>query len=121
VQADDESLRQLFVNLILNATEAVGRHAGTDARVVLELDRKNDGTAVFSVKDSGPGPSTKLGNKIFDPFVTEKADGTGLGLYVARQIVETHKGAIRWRRMDDMTCFTVEIPPADSPTDSTGA
>ncbi len=121
VRADGESLRQLFVNLVLNATEAVGRHAGADARIVVELDRTNSGKAVFSVKDSGPGPSDKLGNKIFEPFVTEKADGTGLGLYVARQIVETHKGSISWQRIEDMTCFTVEIPLAESLTDSTGA
>ena len=117
-EADDESLRQLLVNLVLNATEAVARHAGEGegACVVVELDRSDDGLAVLRVIDSGPGPSAALGDDIFEPFVTEKADGTGLGLYVARQIVEAHHGSIRWQRLQSMTCFTVEIPLADSRT-----
>lgn len=128
VEADDESLRQLLVNLVLNATEAVARHVGdglgvgvgTDARVVVELHQSDDGLAVLRVKDSGPGPSDAIGDNLFEPFATEKADGTGLGLYVARQIVEAHHGSIRWERLEEMTCFTIEIPLADSQTNSTG-
>ncbi|MBN2293185.1 MAG: HAMP domain-containing histidine kinase [Pirellulales bacterium] len=120
VQADDESLRQLLVNLVLNATEAVGRQTVDDARVVVELDRTDGGMAILRVKDSGPGPSAELGHDIFEPFVTQKVDGTGLGLYVARQIVEAHNGSISWQRIEGMTCFTVEIPLADNRTDSTG-
>ena len=120
VKADDESLRQVLVNLVLNATEAVARHGGDDARVVVELERAADDRAVVRVKDSGPGPPEAIVHELFEPFVTGKPDGTGLGLYVARQIVETHHGAIRWERSQDMTCFTVEIPRTHGRVDSTG-
>ena len=117
---DDESLRQLLVNLVLNAAEAVARQVGNGARVVVELERSDNDLAVLRVKDSGPGPAGALGDDLFEPFVTEKPDGTGLGLYVARQIVEAHHGSIRWERLESMTCFTVEIPLADTRTDPKG-
>ncbi|MBN2473115.1 MAG: HAMP domain-containing histidine kinase [Pirellulales bacterium] len=116
VKADDESLRQLLVNLVLNATEAVARHADGAARVVVELERSDGNRAVVRVNDSGPGPCGTLGDDLFEPFVTGKPDGTGLGLYVARQIAEAHHGSIRWQRLENMTCFTVEIPLADART-----
>jgi two-component system nitrogen regulation sensor histidine kinase GlnL len=63
-----------------------------------------------AIKNSGPGPAEALRGKLFEPFVTDKPEGTGLGLFVARQIVEAHQGSIGWRQIDGMTCFTVELP-----------
>jgi len=114
VEGDTESLRQLLINLVLNAVQAAGKPADTDARIIVELDRTGAGRAVLRVKDSGPGPAAATRDDLFEPFVTEKPDGTGLGLYVARQIAETHQGSIRWERFDNMTCFTVEIPLSDT-------
>ncbi|MBN1912341.1 MAG: HAMP domain-containing histidine kinase [Pirellulales bacterium] len=123
VEADDESIRQLLINLLLNAAEAVGRHGGEGARVVVELektgpDAAGSARAMVRVKDSGPGPSEDVGERLFEPFITEKPDGTGLGLYVARQIVEAHGGSIAWDRLDEMTRFTVELPLSGSVMDS---
>jgi nitrogen-specific signal transduction histidine kinase len=53
--------------------------------------------------------------RLFEPFVTGKPDGTGLGLFVARQIAEDHGGAIRWDRRDGMTEFIVELPLYKTP------
>jgi nitrogen-specific signal transduction histidine kinase len=62
------------------------------------------------VSDSGPGPSEEVAGRLFEPFVTGKPDGVGLGLAVARQVVEAHGGRIGWRREADRTCFTIELP-----------
>jgi nitrogen-specific signal transduction histidine kinase len=65
---------------------------------------------LIRVKDSGPGPAEATKDRLFEPFVSDKSDGTGLGLYVARQIAEAHHGTIAWQRRDGMTCFEVELP-----------
>lgn len=112
VQADNEALEQLLVNLLLNAIEAAssGEQAtAAQKRVVIEL-RRDAERAVLEVSDSGPGPADHVNQSLFDPLVTEKPDGIGLGLSVARAIVEQHDGEIRWQRRDGMTCFWIEIP-----------
>ena len=112
VEGDLQSLRELLVNLVLNAIEAAGRQRAADARVIVELHTTGTELVVLRVDDSGPGPAGDVEEDLFEPFVSEKPHGTGLGLYVARQIAEDHQGAIRWQRRDDMTCFTVELPAA---------
>ena len=66
--------------------------------------------AVLTVADCGAGPAESVRENLFEPFVTEKADGVGLGLSVAREMVEQHGGTIHWRRADGMTYFIVELP-----------
>jgi signal transduction histidine kinase len=113
IEGDGESLRQLLVNLVLNAVEAAERPSDapdTDhARVIVRLEA-TDAVATLRVLDTGPGPAAETRDQLFDPFVTEKPDGTGLGLYVARQIAEAHHGTIAWQPHDGMTCFAVEFP-----------
>jgi signal transduction histidine kinase len=64
------------------------------------------------VSDTGPGPAEDVQQTLFEPFVTEKPDGVGLGLSVAREVAEQHGGHIAWHRADGVTCFTVELPCA---------
>ena len=70
---------------------------------------------VLHVRDTGPGPAAGGGRPPVRAFVSGKPEGTGLGLYVARQIAEDHHGSIRWQREGDTTCFTVELPLSFKP------
>ncbi len=109
VVGDAEALRQVLVNLILNAVEAAGRPGGAPGKVRIELSRQG-GDARVAVKDSGPGPAPAVRDRLFEPFVSEKPEGTGLGLFVARQVAEAHQGTLGWQHADGMTCFTLQLP-----------
>jgi two-component system, NtrC family, sensor histidine kinase HydH len=124
VVADATQLRQVLLNLILNALDAVSR----DGVVRLELQREPAATewnddhstarVLIRVRDSGPGLPVEIGERIFDPFVSTKDIGLGLGLSICRRIVEAHRG--RLDAADDSeggAVFTVCLPqtPADSP------
>ncbi len=110
IQGEPDALRQLLINLLLNAVEAAGHAPQGAGRVMVELDRAAPDRAVVRVKDSGPGPPEKSGADLFEAFATTKPEGTGLGLFVARQVAESHGGTIRWERTGGMTCFRVELP-----------
>jgi len=89
VNVDPELMSQVFVGLVANAIEA----ADSDGEVVLEA--KSVGPQIeLAVSDSGPGVAPELRERVFEPFFTTRAEGVGLGLAIARQIVEAHGGRI---------------------------
>ena len=89
VEHDSDQMHQVILNLLLNAVQAI-ESAGT-VRVVLAARKDN---ALISVTDSGRGISPEHLPFIFRPFYTTKGNGTGLGLSLARRIVEDHRGKI---------------------------
>jgi two-component system, NtrC family, sensor histidine kinase HydH len=101
---DAARMRQVLVNLIENAVEL--SEGPVDVTVV-----RADRAVVFAVADRGPGiPDADL-DKVFEPFFTKRTRGTGLGLAVARRLVELHGGTIRARHRDGGgTVFEVVIP-----------
>ncbi len=122
VRGSLDRLRQLVVNLLLNAIEAaaqgkvggtVGRPASTvkrPAEVVVELAGLPPNQLVLSVTDTGAGPAEGVREQLFEPFVTAKPDGVGLGLSVARDVVQEHGGQIEWQRIGNCTRFQVTLP-----------
>jgi signal transduction histidine kinase len=116
VQGDAEGLEQLLVNLLLNGVEAaasvvVGSGPPRSERPMVEVRLAREGQRVqLEVRDSGAGPDTTVAADLFEPLVTEKPDGTGLGLSVAREIARQHGGVLRWERRNAMTCFVLEMP-----------
>ena len=89
VAVDESQLRQALLNLIRNAREAMPR----GGEFVVAVAR-SEGTVEICVEDNGSGVAEEMRATIFDPFVTTKQRGTGLGLAVTREIVEAHHGAI---------------------------
>jgi len=108
VRADVDLVRQVLVGLLVNAVEAVGQHGA------ITLDaRDDDGVVAIEVADSGPGVPAELRTRIFEPFFTTRAKGTGLGLPIARQIVEAHGGKLEvGERRGGGARFVVRLPAA---------
>jgi signal transduction histidine kinase len=92
VRGDASALAQLFLNLLLNAAQALD--AGGRAGIVVE---RSGGYAVVSIWDTGPGIPPENLERIFEPFYSTKSDGTGLGLPVAQRIAAAHGGSIEVR------------------------
>lgn len=106
VWADADQLSQVFLNLALNALQATGR----GGRVAIFLEIARGGVAV-RVADDGPGIPERVRDRLFEPFVTTKPEGNGLGLAVARQIVESHSGRLELESATDAgTIATVWLP-----------
>jgi two-component system sensor histidine kinase HydH len=91
IPIDPEQCEQVFLNLVLNALEAM--EAGGTLTVASDYDPAED-EAVVTVSDTGVGIDPESREKIFDPFFTGKSQGTGLGLSVTHMIVEAHNGRI---------------------------
>jgi len=93
VEADPEQLKEVLVNIIVNACEAMTK-GGT---VTLEEDviiEQHGQTAIIRIGDTGPGIPESIRDRVFQPFFTTKDEGTGLGLSIAARIIEEHGGRL---------------------------
>lgn len=107
VMIDRKMFESLFINLILNAQQAMPD--GGSIELKTEFDR-NRNMVCASVRDSGKGIPPDISEKIFDPFFTTKDTGTGMGLAIALRIVEAHKGIIEVKSIEgEMTQFTIML------------
>ena len=107
--AGGESLTRVWSNLIDNALQAMG-YAG---RLELET-RLEEGRALVLVADDGPGIAEADKGRVFEPFFTTKGpgEGTGLGLVIAKRIVEAEGGRIGFESAPGRTVFAVSLPLA---------
>lgn len=94
VSADRVQLQQVLLNLILNACEAMRLVPVGDRRMSLTLGTDSSDNLRFSIRDSGAGIAPALIDHLFEPFVTTKAEGLGLGLSISRTIVAAHGGRL---------------------------
>lgn len=104
-----DQLQQVWMNIITNAVEAMGR------RGVLSIAARHDEAGLrISVTDTGPGIRPEIRETIFEPFFTTKPEGTGtgLGLSTASEIIRTHRGTLEFDSSSAGTTFTVRLPSA---------
>jgi C4-dicarboxylate-specific signal transduction histidine kinase len=112
VLADRVQLLQVLLNLTMNAFEALGVVRAEARRVVVRAEPVEDGKVCVSVRDTGPGFPQGMGNKLFEAFFSTKAEGTGMGLAIARSIVEAHGGTLSGENCPDGALFTICLPEA---------
>lgn len=106
IQGDAVQLRQVFVNLLENAVQATG--AQGEVRVQGAL---NGRLVEVTVEDTGPGVDISIRNRLFEPLVTTKSKGIGLGLALVKRIVERHGGFIAYRPGGDGgALFEIRLP-----------
>jgi signal transduction histidine kinase len=125
-RADPSFVRQVFLNLIRNAAQAmesggvltVGAQRG--ARGGAQDGAQDGANVAVSFADTGPGVPREARQRIFEPFFTTKERGTGLGLAIVRTLVETLGGEVTERAgAAEGACFTVILPAADEPARAT--
>ena len=110
---DRDKLRQLLVNLILNAMQAIVRGGELVVRTRWNApvtQAQTGGRVILEVQDSGPGVAPEIRGKIFELFASTKPGGGGMGLTIAKQIAEEHGGTIGFESAPGKTIFRVELP-----------
>jgi two-component system sensor kinase FixL len=104
-------LQQVILNLLLNACDAISAVQNGPRTLDVASDRDGQGLVVVTVRDSGVGVSESELTRIFEPFVTTKSQGLGMGLAISRSIVEAHKGRIWASRNEDQgLTIHIELP-----------
>ena len=114
ILGDRIQLQQVILNLVVNGIDAM-RDMPSENRIISIRTSRVENFAELSVSDRGPGiPEDKL-KKVFEPFFTSKAEGMGMGLSIARTIVEAHNGRI-WaeNQIGGGAVFRVSLPLASS-------
>jgi two-component system, NtrC family, sensor histidine kinase HydH len=107
VELDAAQIKLVVVNLVLNALEAMPRGGNLTVKVQVLAGNK----AELIVEDTGPGIPAKILGEMFQPFVTTKSTGTGLGLNVSHRIVAEHQGSITAQnRPEGGACFRIVLP-----------
>ena len=111
IDADPEQLKEVFVNLIVNACEAMDRGGSIVIREQEMLDPSNGRTAVIRVSDNGPGIPESIRKKVLLPFFTTKEEGTGLGLSIVDRIIKEHQGSMDIESNENGgTTFSIFLP-----------
>jgi two-component system, NtrC family, nitrogen regulation sensor histidine kinase GlnL len=118
--ADSDQLMQVFLNLIKNAAEACGAGGTIRLHTFYDLSlrlRRKDGAAAalplnIEIIDDGPGIKPEIAANIFEPFVSGRENGTGLGLALVSKIISDHEGWISVDSVPGRTVFRVSLPMA---------
>jgi two-component system sensor histidine kinase FlrB len=109
ILGNQNALSGALMNLIQNSLQAVGSKAQITVQMAASM--ANPGYLTISVCDNGPGVPVQLQGELFEPFVTGRADGTGLGLAVVQAVAASHQGSVRYHTgSNGGACFEITLP-----------
>lgn len=109
IKADQTAIRQVLHNLFKNAAEAAETAHNPQAWITTEMTK--NGKILMNISNNGKNFSKIMLQNAFEPYVTDKATGTGLGLPVVKKIIEEHHGSIQLSNQDGgVACVTIELP-----------
>lgn len=120
VYADSKQMQQVFLNLILNAFQAMSS-GGAITISGIRTTRQGKPFVRIDVADTGSGIPPQVLEKIFTPFFTTKAQGTGLGLPICCKLINLHNGSINVSSDENGTIFTIELPACTGQLPGEGA
>jgi two-component system sensor kinase FixL len=109
---DRAQIQQVILALVRNAFEALQASPCGAREVWVRTARAPDGDILIEVSDNGPGVSAEIAARLFEPFCTTKASGTGLGLASSRTIARAHRGTLDYRPGEPGACFILRLPAA---------
>jgi C4-dicarboxylate-specific signal transduction histidine kinase len=109
IRADRIQLQQVILNLIVNAMDAMSDMPEAERKITIRTTRIN-GLAEVSISDAGPGIPPDKVKEVFEPFFTTKKEGMGIGLSIARTIVEAHDGRIWADNQTTGAAFYIRLP-----------
>jgi two-component system C4-dicarboxylate transport sensor histidine kinase DctB len=109
VRADPSLVHSIIANLVGNALDALAGTAASHRSVRIDV-RTASGLAVVDVTDDGPGVALAVKARLFEPFVTGKPSGTGIGLALSRKIARAHGGDLVLVEGSPKTCFRLTLP-----------
>ncbi len=113
ITGDLVQLQQVLLNLILNACEAMTVNSSSDRALTLITEINENNQVSFAIEDSGPGIETDLMDRIFEPFVTTKQQGLGLGLSISRSILSAHNGSLLARNNEGQGATFYMVLPVE--------
>jgi signal transduction histidine kinase len=114
VRGDHVQIRQVMLNLVVNAIEAMGSMTNGMRELIVSTGIADSGDILVTVRDSGPGLGRETSERVFEAFFTTKAAGLGMGLSICRSIIEGHGGRM-WTSSNQPrgAVFQFTLPPSE--------
>jgi signal transduction histidine kinase len=93
LEIDPVQIQQVLLNLAMNGMDAM-KLVARPRELIIRTEKRGDGELLVAVEDHGPGITSEIASRMFEPFFSTKEQGTGMGLAICRSIIEAHDGKI---------------------------
>ncbi len=117
ILANENQLKQVFINIIKNAIEAIEARTA-EGEIIIFIAKDTEGLIMVTITDNGVGMSEAMIKRIFEPFYTTKSTGTGLGMLITNKIIQEHGGTIAIEsKLNYGSTIKIKLPPVENEED----